>query len=129
MTSYLLDTHVFVWWMSNNPFLSNTARSVIQDPATEIVISSATCWEIATKVRIGKMPSPPGGVSALREDIEREGFLALSMNVEHAVLSGTLPDTHRDPFDRILIAQAIHEGLTIITKDRAIVAYDVPTLF
>ncbi len=120
----LLDTHVLIWTLENNQKLSESARNCICDGSNMVFVSAASVWEISIKKAMGKLQSP----DTLNEEIKLHRFTPLDMNFEHAQLAGELPDIHRDPFDRMLIAQAITEKLTLITKDRLIAKYNVKTL-
>lgn len=115
----LLDTHVFLWAASDSRKLKPAARDALRQ-ASEIYVSAASIWEIAIKRRLGKIAVDPGALVAA---IEPSGFLPLPITPRHAALIETLPDHHRDPFDRILVAQALAEPLHLITADRALSAY------
>jgi PIN domain nuclease of toxin-antitoxin system len=120
----LLDTHTLLWWLDDNPRLGGPSRAVIRDRQNVVVVSAATAWEIAIKRARGRLDAPddlPGAIAA-------HGFTPLSITVEHGLDAGALPPYHRDPFDRMLVAQARIEGLTIVTADPRIARYDVPTL-
>lgn len=121
----LLDTHVFLWWLDDNPRLGPAARTAIADPDSTVWVSAATAWEIAIKTGLGRleMSEPPEEV--LPREIERGGFQPLAISVEHALAVRTLPRHHRDPFDRLLIVQAMAEDLRLVTADRAFAHYDV----
>ena len=118
----LLDTHILLWWLSDDPSLPVAARRVIADPQSEIFISAATTWEIAIKHALGRLDAP---VHRMMDVIEGAGFVPLSMAVEHTILAGNLPAHHQDPFDRMLIAQAQQEGLTLVSVDRIFSRYQV----
>lgn len=115
----LLDAHTLLWWLANDATLSAVARSLIADPANEVLVSSATIWEIAIKRELGKVAAPAGVSSILAS----EGFTELLVTGTDGEAAAALPAHHRDPFDRMLIAQAQRNGLTIITRDRAFAAY------
>ena len=121
----LLDTHIFLWWLTDNPALSKRARAVIGDADSEIYISAATAWEIAIKQAIGKLDFP---MERLSESISDANFIPLPIEIPHTILAGALPRHHADPFDRMLVAQASHEGLTIVSADPLIRAYAVAVL-
>ena len=125
MTLLLLDTHAFLWWLDDNPRLGARARAAIADPDNTVLVSAATAWEIAIKTGLGRLElgEPPEDV--LPREIERGGFRPLAISVEHALVVRTLPLHHRDPFDRLLIAQAVAEGLRLVTADGAFANYDV----
>ena len=115
----LLDTHVFLWAATDSRKLKQAVRNVLRQ-ASEIYVSAASIWEVAIKRRLGKIDADPGALVAA---IEPSGFLPLAVAPRHAALVEALPDHHRDPFDRILIAQALVEPLHLITADRALSAY------
>jgi PIN domain nuclease of toxin-antitoxin system len=113
----LLDTHALLWWFSDDPALTRSVRKIIADTKNTVVVSAASAWEIATKVRLGKLPTGAGLAADFTGYIERERFQLLSISVEHALRAGLLPGSHRDPFDRMLIAQAQAENLPILSKE------------
>lgn len=120
----LLDTHTLLWWFFDDPRLSDIARQTTADPANDILVSSASAWEVATKFRIGKLPEAEGAVTNLPKLIRRARFQQLSITLEHALVAGLLPGPHRDPFDRMLIAQSQCEDLAVITNDQVFSTYD-----
>ncbi|MEN8179066.1 MAG: type II toxin-antitoxin system VapC family toxin [Pseudomonadota bacterium] len=122
--SLLLDTHILLWWLADDPRLWQTARNRIADPTERVLISAATVWEIGIKQAIGKLEAPESILSAIQEG----GFEELPISARHAELAARLPEHHKDPFDRMLIAQAQVEGLTLVTADSAIEAYDLVIL-
>ena len=113
----LLDTHALLWWFSDDPALTRPVRKIIGDTKNTVVVSAASAWEIATKVRLGKLPTGAGLAADFSGYIEREHFQLLAISVEHALRAGLLPGSHRDPFDRMLIAQAQAENLPILSKE------------
>ena len=113
----LLDTHALLWWFSDDPALTRPVRKIIGDMKNTVVVSAASAWEIATKVRLGKLPTGAGLAADFTGYIEREHFQLLPISVEHALRAGLLPGSHRDPFDRLLIAQAQAENLPILSKE------------
>ena len=120
----LLDTHVLLWALTDDPHLTADVRDLIIDGTVEVFVSAASAWEITIKQGLGKLRAPddlPAQLVAAR-------FEALPISVEHAVAVLDLPDHHRDPFDRMLIAQATVEALTIVTHDAQIGRYDVAVL-
>lgn len=126
----LLDTHVFLWWASDRGRrLSPDARAVIEDPETDIFVSAATGMEVATKVARGRLELPGPPETYVPSRLARHGFRALPIEMEHALRVGLLPDTHRDPWDRILIAQAQTESMPIVTADPVIGQYDVDVIW
>lgn len=125
----LLDTHALIWWLDDDSRLSEVARAAIADRSATVFVSAASGWEMATKLRLGKLRDPAGAVPRLATIIADRGMTELPMSVTHAVRAGMLPGPHRDPFDRMLIAQAQVEGLRLVTADRAFDAYDVAVLW
>jgi PIN domain nuclease of toxin-antitoxin system len=121
----LLDTQAFLWWMDASPKLSVRARRAIADPANEVCVSVASAWEIAIKRSLGKLRTPAGVGSAL----ESEGFALLPIKLGHAEALESLPWHHRDPFDRMLIAQAKVEGVDLVSRDAEIALYEVNLLW
>jgi len=113
----LLDTHALLWWFSDDPALTRPVRKIIGDMKNTVVVSAASAWEIATKVLLGKLPTGAGLAADFSGYIEREHFQLLAISVEHALRAGLLPGSHRDPFDRMLIAQAQAENLPILSKE------------
>lgn len=124
MIRALLDTHVFLWWLGDDSRLGSPARKLIEDPSNQIYVSAASAWEIAIKKSIGKLAAPAN----LDAVVEEEGFEKLAISCFHGERAGELSPHHRDPFDRLLIAQAQSEGLAIITADQAIQKYAVKTI-
>ena len=120
----LLDARALLWWLADDPRLGRHARAEIAKHSNSIYVSAAAAWEIATKRAIGKLEAP-GRIAAW---IDEEGFLELPISVAHAVRSVELPAHHRDPFDRLMIAQAQLEDLTLVARDDRIDAYDVSIL-
>lgn len=119
----LLDTHVLLWWLADDPALSVQARRLIANEP-EVLVSAASVWEIAIKRALGKLEVPED----LLEAIDASGIGRLPIGLEHAVIAGALPRHHDDPFDRMLVAQARHEGLTLLTSDARIASYAVAVL-
>ena len=125
----LLDTHAFLWWMDDNASLSATARRVIADEANDIVVSAASAWEIAAKYRLGKLPEAEAVASDAAGCIADEGFEGMAISVADAERAGRLPGIHRDPFDRMLIAQALGHDLAIVSVDATFDRYGVNRLW
>ncbi|MBO3739631.1 type II toxin-antitoxin system VapC family toxin [Actinoplanes flavus] len=121
--SLLLDTHVVLWWLTDDPTLSAEIKERL-DHEPDVYISPATIWEVAIKQSLGKLEKP----ADLPERIRDSGFRHLNITAEHGIVAGRLPLIHRDPFDRMLIAQAKVEHLTLVTRDAHIHKYDVPVL-
>jgi PIN domain nuclease of toxin-antitoxin system len=118
----LLDTHILLWWLDGSPSLSKTASEAISDASNLVFVSAAVVWEIRIKQTLGKLKIP----ADFRQVLERQPFEKLPITAEHAHAVGDLPSHHRDPFDRMLIAQAKVEGLTIVTHDRIFRQYRIP---
>ena len=124
----LLDTQTLLWWKEGSRKLGSRARRAIERDAVTVRVSAVSAWEIAIKSRSGRLKLAEPLHRWMPEDLERNGFLMLSVAVDHVVAVASLPDHHDDPFDRLLIAQAIHEGLTIVTSDAAFDGYAVSVL-
>jgi len=120
----LADSCVLIWWLGDPSSLRPEAREAIADPANEVLFSAASVWELGLKIRKGKLRMPANFAEALIGD----GFTPLSVTAEHAARSLTLAPVHEDPFDRLLIAQAIAEGFVMVTRDEVIPHYPVPVL-
>lgn len=118
VTRVLLDTHALVWWVEGREKLSAKAREAIEDADMIVLVSAASAWELAIKSRLGKFKSREL-VHGLEEQILEEGFVALPISIEHALRAGALDSPHKDPFDRMLIAQAQIENVSVISKDMA----------
>ena len=124
MTRVLLDTHALVWWVEGREKLSTTARETIEDADTVVLVSAASAWELAIKTRLGKFKSRELA-EALDEQIVEEGFVPLSISIEHALRAGAFDSPHKDPFDRMLVAQAQLEDVSVISKDTAFDSFAV----
>lgn len=116
---YLIDTHIYLWWLKNSPDLSKEARTIITN-AEEVYVSSASIWEIGIKVNLKKIKVD---VFNMVEEIEANGFIELPITSKHAAAVSKLESLHRDPFDRMLIAQAITEPLRFLTADKFLKKY------
>jgi PIN domain nuclease of toxin-antitoxin system len=125
----LLDTHALLWWLFDDPKLSSTARAVIGDPQNKVIVSAASAWEITTKHRMGRLPEAGDVPARLPDYLRRARFSVLSISLEHAMAAGALPGPHKDPFDRILVAQARIEDLTVATTDHVFRDYDVAVIW
>ena len=119
MKRLLLDTHVLIWWLANDMELGPEAKAMIAEPRNVIAVSAASTWEISIKRALGKIVVPED-MDAIVED---EGFIKLPISLFHGEQAGSLPAYHRDPFDRMLIAQAQAEGLEIVTGDAKFAQY------
>ncbi len=117
--SYLIDTHIFLWWLFDDPKLHTDCRDIIRNPDHRIIVSSASAWEIATKYRIGKLPEAKQLVEQYSQILYQAKFIELAITTAHALRAGSLPIAHRDPFDRMIMAQAELESLPVITYDAA----------
>jgi PIN domain nuclease of toxin-antitoxin system len=113
----LLDTHAFLWWLGGDRRLSRKARSAIADEDAVVFVSAASAWEISTKHRIGKLPGVAHIVDDLSGVVLSQTFTPLAVTLVHAQRAGSLPGEHRDPFDRMLIAQAQSEGLNLVSNE------------
>jgi PIN domain nuclease of toxin-antitoxin system len=113
----LLDTHIFLWWVSGDPQLSATARQALRDPANDRYLSSVTGIEIAIKVGLGKLKIGGPLDQTLQEGMAKLRATELPLKLRHTIGLATLPTHHRDPFDRLLICQAVDEGMTLVTQD------------
>ena len=125
MRRLLLDTHTFLWWLGNDSRLGIEARDIISNKQNFVFVSAATGWEIAIKRALGKLEAPDD-LDAL---VEKEGFEHLPITFYHGEQAETLPSHHKDPFDRILVAQAQAEGLVIVTVDKTISEYGVRVIY
>ena len=120
--NFLLDTHILLWFLENDSSLSEIVREVITNPENLVFVSSVSAWEISIKQSVGRLSAP----NNLEEALRFSQFEVLSMTLAHGIKVADLPMHHKDPFDRMLIAQALVEGLTIITVDEKFKFYDVP---
>jgi PIN domain nuclease of toxin-antitoxin system len=121
----LLDTHTLLWWLDGDEQLSATAREWINVASHSILVSAASAWEIATKVRIGKLPGAVEVAAQFHECLMSQGFAPLDISTEHALRAGSLPGPHRDPFDRMLIAQAQSLNVPLISNERIFDNYGI----
>ena len=125
----LLDTHTLLWWLAGKSSLSHEAHVAIADEANQVFVSAASAWEIATKHRIGKLPLVSAVVLDLTKTIQDQGFAELPITMSHGHTAGNLPGPHRDPFDRMLVAQAMMENLALISNERIFDNYGVRRLW
>ncbi len=125
----LLDTHVFIWWIMDSPQLPGRVREIIADGANKLFLSAASCWEIAIKAGLGKIILPQQPDKFIVEQMALNAVRALPVEARHALHVFHLPSLHRDPFDRIIIAQALVDKIPIITSDALIRKYKVPTIW
>ena len=125
----LLDTHALLWWLLDSPELSNTARQAIAAPEQRVLVSAASAWELSTKLRLGKLPEAEDIVANLAAYLRKQRFEALAVGVDHALAAGRLPGPHRDPFDRMLMAQAQIERADVVTVDPVFRDYGVAVVW
>lgn len=126
----LLDSHVFLWWVSEGGRqLTARAIELIEDPATEVYVSAVTGFEVASKAARGRLDLPAPAETFVPSRMRKHGFIGMSIDVPHALLAGTLPLIHRDPWDRLLVAQAKIEAMPIVTADPLIGQYDVDVVW
>lgn len=125
----LLDTHTFLWFVTNDAQLSETALDAIAEPTNEILVSPASYWESAIKVSLGKYPLTVPFETFFREGIEGSGMKILPIKISHASVLSTLPMHHKDPFDRMMVSQAIVEQVPIVSVDSALDAYGIQRLW
>ncbi len=125
----LLDTHALIWWLAGSDRLPVAAQRAIADDENDKLISAASAWEITTKVRLGKLPGAEEFAEDVAGAIAGEGFEALPITVDAAARAGSLPGPHRDPFDRILIAQALSGNLVLISSESLFDRYGVRRLW
>lgn len=125
----LLDTHTLIWWWNSPGKLSSDVRDALRETAHEIFVSAVTGWEIANKVRIGKLPEMAEHIPHYSEHIPEDGFTHLPLDDRHSVRGGLMSGEHRDPFDRLLAAQALAEDLVIVTRDPVFAAFGCKTLW
>jgi len=125
----LLDTHTLLWTLTDSPRLSRGARAALADPDVEQLVSAASAMEIFTKHRLGKLPEAAELVSRWSRIMAPPGYTPLAMTMAHAARAGALPHPHGDPFDRILIAQALSEGLTLVSNEKLFDAFGVERLW
>ncbi|MGH7577610.1 MAG: type II toxin-antitoxin system VapC family toxin [Longimicrobiales bacterium] len=125
----LLDTHAFIWWSTADSRLGKRATRIIRDSDNELLFSAASAWEIATKHRLGKLREAETILEDLPEALSLSRFEALPISLEHAAEAGSLSGAHRDPFDRMLIAQSRIERIPVVTADPIFKSYDVEVLW
>jgi len=125
----LLDTHVLIWWLAGDAMLSADAQAAIADPANEVLVSAASAWEVATKYRTGKLPQAAALAADMPSVLTGQGFVELPITVRHAQAAGSLPGPHRDPFDRMLIAQAALADLVLVSNEAVFDRYGVRRLW
>lgn len=124
----LLDTHVFLWWAVDDPRLSAELRLALESPDNQVYLSSVSVWEIVIKQGLGRIRLPDNPADWLQAYVTQYGLLPLAIEHSHALTIRDLPPKHRDPFDRMLVAQAVCEGMTLATADQAISQYGTPVI-
>lgn len=129
MSRLLLDTHALLWWLTGNDAMADSVRDEIAHKSNKVGVSAATAWEIATKVRLGKLVIASEIVQNFSAYLEQARFIPLSITVRHAIRAGVLSRVHRDPFDRILIAQALEEDMILVSNEKIFEAYGVTRLW
>ena len=125
----LLDTHAFLWWLAGDISLSAAARDAIDDEDSTIFVSAATAWEIATKHRLGRLPGASSIASDIQSSVQAQAFTPMDVTMRHGQRAGALPGYHRDPFDRMLIAQALLEDCVLVSNERVFDRYGVSRLW
>ncbi len=125
----LLDTHAFLWWLDGDRRLPLRLRRLIGDDANAVYVSAATAWEIATKARLGKLPGATDVATDVGGAVASQGFLAMPVTIPHAQRAGALPGPHRDPFDRMLIAQSQMDDLPLVSVEALFDGYGVTRLW
>jgi PIN domain nuclease of toxin-antitoxin system len=121
----LLDTHALIWWMTENPSLPESVRRLMVDKRNTVVVSAASAWEMATKVRLGRLPASSDITRNFEEYLTQAGFESLAVSAAHGIRAGLLPGPQRDPFDRMLIAQAQAENLTMVSNEVVFDSYGI----
>ena len=121
----LLDSHAFLWFVWDDPNLSSTAKALIEDPANHKLVSVASCWEIAIKVGLRKLALGEPATTFLPRELAKNGFDLLGIELAHATFVETLPPHHKDPFDRLLVAQAMIEKLPLVSADAMLDQYGI----
>jgi PIN domain nuclease of toxin-antitoxin system len=125
----LLDTHTLLWWLAGDSALSAAARDAIADPDNEVFVSAASAWEIATKYRLGRLPSAAVIAADIAGAVTSQGFTELPISLRDGQIAGGLPPVHKDPFDRMLIAQAVTADMVIVSNEILFNAYAVARLW
>jgi PIN domain nuclease of toxin-antitoxin system len=125
----LLDTHALLWWLDGDRRMSKRARTLVGRDTNEVFVSAASAWEISTKSRLGKLPGAADVAADIPGAVANQGFLPLAITLQHAQRAGQLTTQHRDPFDRMLAAQALIEGLPIVSNDEALDVFELTRLW
>jgi PIN domain nuclease of toxin-antitoxin system len=129
MSDLLLDSHAALWFFWDDPLLSPTAKALIEDPANRKLVSIATCWEIAIKAGLGKLKLGSSARAFLNKEISRNNFELLPITLSHATMVESLPPHHKDPFDRLLVAQAMIDGVPVVSADTIFAKYGIGLLW
>lgn len=125
----LLDSHTLLWWILDHPALTPAAREAISGTDNTVLVSAASAWELAIKFRAGRLPEAAELISNFSIEVDREGFQLLPITAEHGIRAGLLPGPHKDPFDRMLIAQSQSENTPIISNETIFESYGVRRLW
>ena len=125
----LLDTHAFLWWVGGAPAFGRRARAEVANPDNEVFVSIASCWELAIKLSLGKLRLPQSLDRFIQEQLTRNSFVLVALDFRHVIRVADLPFHHRDPFDRVLVAQALQDDLAIVSADRVFRKYGVTVVW
>jgi PIN domain nuclease of toxin-antitoxin system len=125
----LLDTHAFLWWITDDPRISSRARDVVQDAENELYLSAASGWEIAIKTQLGRLQLPGEPDVYLTRQMSVNAIRPLAITMRHSLFVYGLPDIHKDPFDRMIVAQSILEEMHLLTKDGNILKYGIQVIW
>jgi PIN domain nuclease of toxin-antitoxin system len=125
----LLDTHAFLWWVEGAPAVGRRARAELANPDNDVFLSIASCWELAIKLSLGKLRLTQSLERFIPEQLSRNGFVLLGLEFRHVARVADLPFHHRDPFDRVLVAQALLDGFAIVSADRVFRKYGVTVVW
>lgn len=125
----LLDTHAFLWWVADRPAIGRRAKAAVENPDNEVWLSVASCWEMAIKVSLGKLRLTQPLDRFIPEQLAANGFELLDVRAKHAIRTATLPFHHRDPFDRLLVAQALEERLAVVSDDSILRKYGIDVMW
>ncbi|MBN9213994.1 MAG: hypothetical protein ABS62_13180 [Microbacterium sp. SCN 70-200] len=128
MSSFLLDTHIWIWMLEDSPRLQGIQRATVEDAENSLLLSVASVWEMSVKTHAGRLTSPLRTAAHFREQLELTNVELVPIEFEHAVTAGALPPHHRDPFDRMIVAQAQTLGVPIVSADAKLSVYDVDLL-
>ena len=126
---YLLDTHAFLWFVTDDDKLSSNARSIIKNSNNEVYFSAASAWEMSIKVRLGRLTIEEDLEPFIIKQLAENNFSTLSITIFHSIYTSKLPEIHKDPFDRMIVAQSQVEDMPLISKDKNIKKYKVPVVW